>query len=165
MAAPQSFGLLLFIVVTIYGLRFDPSQVAFNINTNQTAVAPTDYWGEWENHTFSPSPSNWRLPFYTVSLDRFANGDPSNDDANGTQFEHDTTQTQLRHGGDIKGLQDSLDYLQGMGIKVEFEGCSGTEGTILNRHRCYISLAARILTFHGRQMDTAHLISRSLTIT
>ena len=25
--------------------------------------------------------------------------------------------TQLRHGGDIKGLQDSLDYLVGMGIK------------------------------------------------
>lgn len=79
------------------------------------------YWGEWENHTFNPSPSNWRVPFYTVLLDRFANGNPTNDDANGTQFEHDLTQTQLRHGGDIKGLQDSLDYLQGMGIKVKRE--------------------------------------------
>ena len=58
------------------------------------------------------------MPFYTVLLDRFANGDPSNDDANGTQFEHDLSQTQLRHGGDIRGLQDSLDYLQGMGVKV-----------------------------------------------
>jgi alpha-1,3-glucan synthase len=27
-------------------------------------------------------------------------------------------QTQLRHGGDIQGLVDSLDYLQGMGIKA-----------------------------------------------
>jgi alpha-1,3-glucan synthase len=26
-------------------------------------------------------------------------------------------QTQLRHGGDVQGLVDSLDYLQGMGIK------------------------------------------------
>jgi glycosidase len=26
-------------------------------------------------------------------------------------------QTQLRHGGDLQGLVDSLDYLQGMGIK------------------------------------------------
>lgn len=50
-------------------------------------------------------------------LDRFVNGDPTNDDANGTAWEHDLTGTQLRHGGDIKGLQDTLDYLGGMGIK------------------------------------------------
>lgn len=100
-------------------LRYDPSQAAYNINTNQTAYDVTDYWGEWHNHTFNPSPSNWRLPCYTILLDRFVNGNPSNDNANGTQFEHDVTQTQLRHGGDIKGLQDSLDYLQGMGIKVD----------------------------------------------
>ena len=50
-------------------------------------------------------------------LDRFINGDPTNDDVNGTAWEHDLTGTQLRHGGDIKGLQDTLDYLTGMGIK------------------------------------------------
>ena len=50
-------------------------------------------------------------------LDRFVNGDPTNDNANGTAWEHDLTGTQLRHGGDIKGLQDTLDYLTGMGIK------------------------------------------------
>lgn len=99
-------------------LRYDPSELEYNINTNQTANDPRTYWGEWQNHTFNPSPSNWRFPFYTVLLDRFANGNPNNDDANGTQYEHDLTQTQLRHGGDVQGLQDSLDYLQGMGIKV-----------------------------------------------
>lgn len=68
-------------------------------------------------------------------LDRFVNGDPSNDDANGinslwilvtrsdadrtagTAWEHDMTGTQLRHGGDIKGLQDTLDYITSMGVK------------------------------------------------
>ena len=50
-------------------------------------------------------------------LDRFVNGDPTNDDANGTAWEQDLYGTQLRHGGDIKGLQDTLDYIQGMGIK------------------------------------------------
>ena len=99
-------------------LRYDPSQVAFNLNQNQTATNPTDYWGEWDNHTYNPSPSSWRFPFYTLFLDRFVNGNPSNDDANGTYFEHDLTQTQLRHGGDIQGLVDTLDYLQGMGIKA-----------------------------------------------
>ena len=40
------------------------------------------------------------------------------DDANGTYFEHDLSGNQLRHGGDLVGLVDSLDYLQGMGIKA-----------------------------------------------
>ena len=53
-------------------------------------------------------------------LDRFVNGDPTNDDANGTAWEQDLYGTQLRHGGDVKGLQDTLDYLQGMGIKGLF---------------------------------------------
>jgi alpha-1,3-glucan synthase len=99
-------------------LRYDPEQVKFNLNTNRTAIHPLDYAGKWENHVFHPSPPNWRMPAYTVMLDRFVNGNPSNDNANGTQYEHDITQTQLRHGGDIRGLEDSLDYLQGMGIKV-----------------------------------------------
>ena len=51
-------------------------------------------------------------------MDRFVNGDPTNDNANGTAWEHDPTGTQLRHGGDIKGLVDSLDYLHGLGIRV-----------------------------------------------
>ena len=50
-------------------------------------------------------------------LDRFVNGDPRNDDANGTAWEQDPYGTQLRHGGDVKGLQDTLDYIEGMGIK------------------------------------------------
>ena len=39
------------------------------------------------------------------------NGDPANDDINGTVFEHDITSNQLRYGGDLAGLLDSLDYL------------------------------------------------------
>lgn len=58
------------------------------------------------------------MPFYSLFLDRFVNGDPSNDNSNGTAFEVDILSTQMRAGGDISGLVDSLDYLQGMGIKV-----------------------------------------------
>ena len=42
------------------------------------------------------------------------------DDANGTVYEHDTMGNQLRHGGDLQGLVDSLDYLQGMGVKAVY---------------------------------------------
>jgi len=102
----------------IHAMRYDPAYIQWNLNTAVEATNPLDYAGIWENHTFNPSPDNWRFPFYTIMLDRFVNGDPTNDNANGTIFEHDLGETQLRHGGDIRGLKDSLDYLQGMGIKV-----------------------------------------------
>lgn len=155
MSAPHWFRVALFLVATACALRYDPAQVAYNVNTNKSAADPISYWGEWENHDFHPSPSNWRLPFYTILLDRFANGNPTNDDANGTQFEHDLTQTQLRHGGDIKGLQDSLDYLQGMGIKVTPPN-DGTS-SCLTIPRCCILQAVRTSMFLGQQMDIALL--------
>lgn len=85
--------------------------------------APTEYSaaGIRQNTTYTPSPGNWRaLPVYTVLLDKFADGDPSNNDFFGTMFEHDWRETQLRFGGDVRGLQSRLDYLQGMGIKTIF---------------------------------------------
>jgi alpha-1,3-glucan synthase len=57
-------------------------------------------------------------------MDKFADGDPSNNDFFGTPFENDWRETQLRFGGDLKGLVAKLDYLAGMGIKVIF--ISGT---------------------------------------
>ncbi|TVY41175.1 Cell wall alpha-1,3-glucan synthase, partial [Lachnellula occidentalis] len=98
-------------------LRFDQQYIGHNLNQNETAINPLDFNGSWDNHTYYPSPSNWRMPFYTVFLDKYANGDPTNDDANGTVFEHDILQTQLRHGGDAQGLIDSLDYIYGMGTR------------------------------------------------
>jgi alpha-1,3-glucan synthase len=71
-------------------LRFDQQYFDYNLNQNQAAVDVNDYYGIWDNHTFTPSPSNWRIPFYTLFLDKFVNGDPTNDDINGTVFEHDT---------------------------------------------------------------------------
>lgn len=97
---------------------YDNSLAHYNLNENKTARTPADYWGTWPNHEYFPSPSNWRVPIYTLFLDRFVNGDPTNDNINGTQFEHDLDSTQMRHGGDLIGLVDTLDYLQGMGIKV-----------------------------------------------
>lgn len=114
----QEGFLLSLLASTGLSLRYDPAEADYNLNTNQAAVNPLDYSGEWEGHTFNPSPANWRFPFYTFFLDRFVNGDPTNDDANGTVYEHDTNNNQYRHGGDLKGLVDTLDYLQGMGIKA-----------------------------------------------
>ncbi|KAK7462698.1 hypothetical protein VKT23_007286 [Stygiomarasmius scandens] len=99
--------------------------VDYNINTNKDAADPTKYSTSRLNTTYNPSPDNWRsLPVYTVLLDKFADGDPSNNDYFGTMFENDYRETQFRYGGDLKGLVAKLDYLQGMGIKVIY--ISGT---------------------------------------
>lgn len=57
--------------------------------------------------------------FYFVMTDRFANGDPTNDtggrsgDRTVTGF--DPTNKGFYHGGDLRGLMDKLDYIQGLG--------------------------------------------------
>lgn len=97
----------------------------YNININKDAQSPLEYKAERPNSTYTPSPENWRsLPVYTILMDKFADGDPSNNDFFGTMFENDWRETQLRYGGDLRGLEARLDYLQGMGIKVIF--ISGT---------------------------------------
>lgn len=98
--------------------------VDWNINTNQNANSPLDY-STPRRSKYTPSPQNWRsVPFYTVLLDKFADGDPTNNDFFKTMYEWDWRETQLRFGGDLKGLTSKLDYLQGMGFKGIF--ISGT---------------------------------------
>ncbi|OCH94959.1 glycoside hydrolase family 13 and glycosyltransferase family 5 domain-containing protein [Obba rivulosa] len=98
--------------------------VDYNINTNQNAQDPLEYSTNARSN-YTGSPDNWRsVPFYTVLMDKFADGDPSNNDFFGTIYEWDWRETQLRFGGDLKGLVSKLDYLQGMGVKGIF--ISGT---------------------------------------
>lgn len=97
----------------------------YNLNTNPNAQSPLDYTTSHTRTTYTPSPPNWRaIPFYTILMDKFADGDPSNNDYFDTMFEWDWRETQLRYGGDLKGLEARLDYLAGMGIKGIF--ASGT---------------------------------------
>lgn len=89
-------------------LRYDPVHDGWNLNLNKSATDPLDYWGEWENHTFNPSPKNWRFPFYVLTVDRYVDGDPTNNLANDTAFEHDWTSNQFRFGGDVRGMMNNL---------------------------------------------------------
>jgi glycosidase len=53
---------------------------------------------------------------YLVMPDRFANGDPSNDSVAGMPDRLDRSQPLGRHGGDLQGIANHLDYLAGMGF-------------------------------------------------
>ncbi|MDX1908883.1 MAG: glycoside hydrolase family 13 protein [Bacteroidia bacterium] len=56
---------------------------------------------------------------YLIMPDRFANGDPTNDELKGSR---DTITTRkspyLRHGGDFKGITDHLSYLEELGVSA-----------------------------------------------
>ncbi|KAJ5414114.1 hypothetical protein N7509_000741 [Penicillium cosmopolitanum] len=139
--------ILSFLSTLVLSWPYDESLSDYNVNENQSATAPIDYWGEWPNHKYHPSPDNWRFPVYTIFLDRISNGDPTNDDINGTTFEHVIDSNQMRHGGDLEGLLDTLDYIQGMGFKAiyfagtylmnlpwAYDGYSPTDTTLLDMH-------------------------------
>ncbi|MBS0376496.1 MAG: glycoside hydrolase family 13 protein [Proteobacteria bacterium] len=53
---------------------------------------------------------------YLVMPDRFANGDPANDQPTGTLDHLDRRDGGARHGGDLAGIRAHLDYLAALGI-------------------------------------------------
>jgi len=53
---------------------------------------------------------------YLLMPDRFANGDPSNDDPNISPGLTDRSRPRDYHGGDLQGVIDRLDYLQDLGV-------------------------------------------------
>ena len=73
--------------------------------------------GSWARH--APRPGLSDQDFYFVMGDRFANGDTGNDqggltgDRNTTGF--DPTSKGFYNGGDLEGLRDHLDYIEGLG--------------------------------------------------
>lgn len=54
---------------------------------------------------------------YLIMPDRFANGDPSNDQPQMTaEYTVDRSKPGARHGGDLIGVENNLDYLQDLGV-------------------------------------------------
>ena len=53
---------------------------------------------------------------YLIMPDRFANGNPDNDSSAEMQEKADRSKQGGRHGGDIQGVIDHLDYLKNLGI-------------------------------------------------
>ena len=52
---------------------------------------------------------------YLIMPDRFANGNPANDSTNDTAEKADRSKAWRRHGGDLQGMIDHLDYIADLG--------------------------------------------------
>ncbi|KAJ5982397.1 hypothetical protein N7451_012497 [Penicillium sp. IBT 35674x] len=165
----QSPTLLIFLFLSIYAAcwPYDEPLVDYNLNQNKTARDPNNYWGSWPDHEYHPSPDNWRFPVYTIFLDRVSNGNPTNDDINGTAFEHVVSSNQMRHGGDLDGLIDTLDYIHGWGLRWaiyfagtylmnlpwSYDGYSPVDTTLLDNHYGTLDDWRRtIAEIHRREM-------------
>ncbi len=54
---------------------------------------------------------------YLIMPDRFANGDPANDQPKmSAEYTVDRTKPGARHGGDLLGIEQRLDYLENLGV-------------------------------------------------
>ncbi len=53
---------------------------------------------------------------YLITPDRFANGDPGNDAVEGMKEQPNREYHLGRHGGDLRGIINNLDYIQGLGF-------------------------------------------------
>ena len=54
---------------------------------------------------------------YMLMPDRFADGNPANNQIAGMEaYRNDRSQPSLRHGGDIEGIRQHLDYFTGLGV-------------------------------------------------
>src|SRR5215470_861412 len=53
---------------------------------------------------------------YLIMPDRFANGDPTNDEPAETPGSHDRANPRAYHGGDLRGIQNHLYYLKELGV-------------------------------------------------
>src|SRR5579862_2715982 len=64
-----------------------------------------------------PSPSDWRDEnIYFIFTDRFNDGDPSNDNVeSGHGNPYSPADPHAIHGGDLRGIQQKLDYIKSLG--------------------------------------------------
>jgi neopullulanase len=53
---------------------------------------------------------------YLIMPDRFANGDPANDEPAEAPGSHDRSKPRAYHGGDLRGIQNHLTYLKDLGV-------------------------------------------------
>ncbi|MBK8951684.1 MAG: cyclomaltodextrinase N-terminal domain-containing protein [Chitinophagaceae bacterium] len=100
-----------------------PGKLRFRIDNLQSPEAVSYKTFEYELKARSKYNGKTRVQgvtsedmIYLLMPDRFCNGDPSNDYFDDMRDKgHDRNNPFDRHGGDLKGVQDKLDYIQDLG--------------------------------------------------
>ena len=107
-------AILFALATAIFSAPLENSNSAWNVNRNPDGSNPAAYFGEWPGHTYYPSAADWRQQsVYQFITDRFADGNPDNNDDKYGGYDPGTVGT--RHGGDFKGITERLDYIKSLG--------------------------------------------------
>ncbi len=93
---------------------------AFTIAFTKPGASDIKYKYELKQRNHSPDRAQGvtnKDLIYLIMPDRFSNGDPANDSVAGmAQMKVDRSQMYERHGGDIQGVMNHLDYLKDLGV-------------------------------------------------
>lgn len=84
---------------------------------------------------------------YLLMPDRFANGDPSNDDPAVSRGLLDRSKGRYYHGGDLAGVRQKLPYLKSLGVTTIWMNPIYDNNNGLNRKETYDNLP--ITDYHG----------------
>lgn len=91
---------------------------------------------------------------YLIMIDRFANGDPANDNPPVSAGLHDRTKSRYYHGGDLRGIIHRLDYLRDLGVTALWLTPWYDNVNHLNRQEKYT--ANNELSKHGDPITDYH---------
>lgn len=108
---------LVFLVIPSLGVSapWNERNASWNVNFNPDGSDPSKYYGQLRGHPYFPSPKDWReQSVYHIMLDRFVDGNPSNNDGRYGGF--DIKNVGMRHGGDFVGLARKMDYIKSLGF-------------------------------------------------
>ncbi len=108
----------LFVDLTI-GNAAKPGKVPIDFYKNGKLVESHN-WALWQREAASaerPGFDNSDV-LYLITPDRFANGDPSNDEVPGMREKPNRSNKDGRHGGDIEGIRQHLDYISDLGFSA-----------------------------------------------
>jgi glycosidase len=112
-------------------------------------------------HAGYPSPEDWRdVTIYQIITDRWDDGDPTNNTLNTT---YNPSAGDRTHGGDFKGIQRRLTYLEGLGVSAiwispiplnaygEYHGYAARDFTQIDPHWGTLAdLQALVAACHAR---------------
>ncbi len=99
-------------------------ELSYDDVTHQVGIRPVKLSGPATNADRAYAADSLREPltkerYYFVMTDRFANGSTANDKGGLTgdklKTGYDPTNSGYYHGGDLKGIQQKLDYIKGLG--------------------------------------------------
>ena len=106
-----------YVFVTIDTKNVQPTELIFSFSS-KNKVAFTQKYAlkkRRENSKYRKSYDSSDM-IYLIMSDRFANGNPNNDSDKSVTEKADRANPNGRHGGDIQGIINNLDYLKNLGV-------------------------------------------------